>query len=161
MSVETGRNLSPTPTARATGPGAVIDLTADPMAVRHALARLIGQLDPLGLEDEELGSIELVTAEALNNIVEHAYRHDPDGPISLSWSFGATGLLIKIEDSGQPIPPDKPPLAPTPCAREHATLVPEGGFGWFLIQGLARNIVYRREQGRNILTYRMAVGLDR
>lgn len=155
MSVESLQTASGTKPPPAT----TIDLTSDMMAVRHALARLIGQLHALGLEDEELGSIELVTAEALNNVVEHAYGPEAEGEISISWSFGATGLLMKIEDRGKPIPSDKPPLSPTPCARDHAALVPEGGFGWFLIQGLARNIVYRREQGRNVLTYRMAVGL--
>jgi len=139
-------------------PGTTIALKSDAMSVRHALARLIGQLHHLGLDDEELGAVELVAAEALNNIVEHAYKSDPDGAILLTWTFGASGLHIKIEDNGVPIPSDKPPLSPIPCARDHAALVPEGGFGWFLIQGLARNIVYRREHGCNVLTYRMVVG---
>lgn len=157
------RPIPPLPPPKDAMPGAMIELPADPLSVRSALARLVGQLHHLGLEDEELGAVELVAAEALNNVVEHAYPSPPDdmrpAEITLSWTFGATGLHIKIEDGGDPMPAGKPPLSPHACARDHAALVPEGGFGWFLIQGLAHNIVYRRDRGRNVLTFRMVVGV--
>ena len=137
---------------------APIALLARPMAVRDALAELIAQLSALPLDPEELGSVELVVAEALNNIVEHAYGGDPEGRIHLMWSFGASGLLLRIEDDGAPMPDGRIPLTTGQCAADHAALVPEGGFGWFLITGLAHNIVYRREKSRNILTFRMVVG---
>jgi serine/threonine-protein kinase RsbW len=34
---------------------------------------------------------------------------------------------------------------------------PEGGFGWFLIRSLARELEYRRTDGENVLTFRIAV----
>jgi serine/threonine-protein kinase RsbW len=37
---------------------------------------------------------------------------------------------------------------------ETATL-PEGGFGWFLIRTLSRDLDYRREGGRNLLSFRL------
>lgn len=43
------------------------------MAVRKALKELLDGLAPLDLDIEEMGTVELVMAEALNNIVEHAY----------------------------------------------------------------------------------------
>ena len=43
------------------------------LAVREALAEISRGLGPLELNPEEAGTVELVLAEALNNIVEHAY----------------------------------------------------------------------------------------
>ena len=137
-----------------------LDIPANPHSVRQALHTLIGHLNSLRLEDEELGSVELVVAEALNNIVEHAYRNQPEGRIQLNWQHGETGLIFRIEDAGDPMPDNRVPLRDTKDAQSHAALIPEGGFGWFLIHGLARNVVYRREQGRNVLTFRLAVGLS-
>ena len=57
--------------------GASVALVSDAMEVRHALEELLDQLGPLQMAEEELGSVELVVAEALNNIVEHAGPYDP------------------------------------------------------------------------------------
>lgn len=133
-------------------------LAADPFSVREALEVVIGQLRDLGLELEELGAVELVLAEVMNNVIEHAYDGQDGGEIQLWWTLGRGGLHVRIADSGRQMPDGKVPLAMDSGAEAHAALVPEGGFGWFLIAGLARNVVYRRERGVNILTFRMVVG---
>ena len=50
-----------------------ISIDSTQMAVRKALKELLDGLSPLDLDIEEMGTVELVMAEALNNIVEHAY----------------------------------------------------------------------------------------
>ncbi|MEC8668753.1 MAG: ATP-binding protein [Pseudomonadota bacterium] len=158
----TGCGPGPQPQAQPQTQPGQITLPTAPEKVRAALADLRRRLSPLGFEEEELGSVELVTAEALNNIVEHAHGGNSHGQIRLTWDFGATGLLIRIEDDGTPMPDGRMPLmdhagAPEPPA--HLPDLPEGGFGWFLITALARNVQYRRERDLNVLTYRLAVGL--
>lgn len=144
---------------RVRGAAPALVLQADPMAVREALHTVIAELETHELDVEELGSVELVLAETLNNIVEHAYGGDPDGEIQLWWTIGSSGLHVRIADTGAPIPDGKAPVTGgAQRAADHAALVPEGGFGWFLISGLAHNIIYRREQGMNVLTFRMVVG---
>jgi len=150
--------LDPGPGGQAVrGEAPALVLRAEAMAVRDALARVIDQLRGQGLGVEELGSVELVLAEALNNIVEHAYG-DMGGEIQLWWTLGPRGLQVRIADHGAAMPDGKAPLTFGQCAVDHAAIVPEGGFGWFLITGLAHNIVYRRESGINILTFRVIVG---
>lgn len=144
----TGRETAPPP----------IRLEATPMAVRAALAELLHSLSTLDLEAEELGSVELVLAEVLNNIVEHAYGGHGCGQIAIHWTFGDTGLCFRIEDTGAPMPDGRAPLRARRRAADHAALIPEGGFGWFLISGLAHDVSYDREQGCNVLGFRMAVG---
>ena len=140
---------------RGTAPALV--LQADPLAVRAALSQVVRWLEEQGLGLEEQGTVELVLAEALNNIVEHAYL-GRGGEIQLWWTLGPGGLHVRLADSGQQMPGGTAPLTLGRCPGDHAALVPEGGFGWFLITGLARNIVYRRERGLNVLTFRLIVG---
>ena len=37
--------------------------------------------------------------------------------------------------------------------------LPEGGFGWFLIQDLAKDVLYARVENENRLSLRLAVGI--
>jgi serine/threonine-protein kinase RsbW len=50
-----------------------ISIDSTQMAVRKTLKELLDGLASLDLDIEEMGTVELVMAEALNNIVEHAY----------------------------------------------------------------------------------------
>jgi serine/threonine-protein kinase RsbW len=40
-------------------------------------------------------------------------------------------------------------------ARADVSNLPEGGFGWFLIRALSRDLDYRRVGGRNLLSFRL------
>jgi serine/threonine-protein kinase RsbW len=122
---------------------------ADPMAVRAALRRLVGDLEGLAVPSEALGAAEIVLAEALNNIVEHAYS-ERGGEIDLILEPGPDGLRCAIEDRGGPLPGLALPDGLLPAAEDGP---PEGGFGWFLIRSIARDIRYDRTDGTNRLTF--------
>ena len=135
-----------------------ISVQTGPMAVRTLLDQVFAQLSPLSLDVEERGTIELVLAEALNNIVEHAYP-EPDavGTIDLTSEARADGLHFRIEDDGEPMPDGHLPLGNAADLDVDSMDLPEGGFGWFLIRGLAKNVAYSRTSGRNVLTLRLAI----
>lgn len=128
-------------------PVADLVLQATPLAVRDALhevrARLTGHIPP-----EAINTTEIVLAEALNNIVEHAYA-EGGGQIRLRIILLPAMLDMWLEDEGRPMPGDGLPPGIDPLS--HAEDLPEGGFGWFLIRSLATAIVYRRESNRNRL----------
>lgn len=132
------------------------------LAVRKALVDTIAALRFLDLSSEEYGTIELVLAEIMNNIVEHAYANDPDGMIELEIQPNSNGLSCFLRDDGQPMPDGNVPLGvlPATCSDPTADIddLPEGGFGWFLIRDLARDLKYSRQNGKNILTFRIATG---
>jgi serine/threonine-protein kinase RsbW len=129
---------------------------SDPMAVRAALERLISGLAARGVPARSLGSVELVLAEALNNVVEHAYAQAA-GPIEILL-HPAGGLLdCRIRDRGLGMPGGAlPDGAPDSLDCLLADL-PEGGFGWLLIRELAEGIEYRRIEGQNQLAFRMRI----
>lgn len=126
--------------------------------VRLAIERALASMAVLDLSEEEKSSIEIVLAEALNNVVEHAYADSEQGEIKLVLRHGRAGLLVEIRDSGLPMPNGRTPVGDHPATDVSNADLPEGGFGWFLIRELARDLVYDRENGENFLIFRMAIG---
>lgn len=130
------------------------------MAAREALSKFLDALTPLDLGVEELGTIELVLAEILNNIVEHAYPPSaPDGPIDIHCAHGSDGLMVCIKDKGYAMPDGRLPLGELAPINVDLQDMPEGGFGWFLIKHLARDVTYQRIGNENHLNMRLAVGM--
>lgn len=129
------------------------------MAVRGGLADIIASLRTLNLASEEYGTVELVLAEVMNNIVEHAYADTPDGIIKVAIQPKAQGLHCIFNDDGLPMPDGMAPLGNLSTINSDIDDLPEGGFGWFLIRDLARDLKYARKGDTNILTFRIAVEL--
>lgn len=128
------------------------------LAVRDALARMISELEVYNLDPEETGTVQLVAAEVLNNIVEHAYPPETSsGPIRLRCGFQDDGLHLHISDQGAAMPEGRLPLGNRPNLDTDLDDLPEGGFGWFMIQDLAKDVEYRRENDENHLHLRIAI----
>ncbi len=123
-------------------------LNGDPGSVREGLCRMLLSAPLAGLDAATRGAAEIVLAEVMNNIVEHAYGAG-GGPIRLCMALRAEGLCCRIEDRGRPMPGGCLPAgqAPDPAAGA------EGGYGWFLIRTLAANLGYAREGGVNRITF--------
>ena len=130
------------------------------LAVRHALQRLLDRLGPLELELEEASTVELVLAEALNNIVEHAYGAQRGaGPICIRCTHKTDGLHLRILDQGSIMPDGPLPKVANATPTTLRCDLPEGGFGWFMIQDLAKDVTYARIGAENRLDLRLAVAL--
>ncbi|MBN2631373.1 MAG: ATP-binding protein [Rhodobacteraceae bacterium] len=128
-------------------------IPSTPLAVRQALRALFDGLMTGAITQTARDAAQIVLAEALNNVVEHAYAQSP-GEIEVTVTFSATGLVCSITDAGLPMPGAcLPPgdLAPLPKTGD----LPEGGFGWHLIRALSQDLHYRREEGRNLLSFRI------
>ena len=138
-----------------------IDVNSGEMAVRQALDLTLAALEPLDLDMEEVSTVELVLAEALNNIVEHAYpQNEPEGPIHIHSAQKANGLHFTIIDQGNPMPDGLAPLGLAQNVDVDTFELPEGGFGWFLIQDLAKDVLYQRIENENQLSLRIAVAIS-
>jgi serine/threonine-protein kinase RsbW len=128
-------------------------IASDPMAVREGLRQLFDTLLLRSIPEDGRGTAQIVLAEALNNIVEHAYaRHQ--GEIEITLNLKPTELHCKIIDSGLPMPGEVLPegkLAPLDELGE----LPEGGFGWHLIRTLSHDLSYSRIGGKNHLSFRL------
>ncbi|WP_299746206.1 ATP-binding protein [uncultured Tateyamaria sp.] len=137
-----------------------ISVVSGQMAVRTALGQLLDGLKPLSLDVEEAGTVELVMAEALNNIVEHAYPEDEgSGPIDITCAHASDGLHLTVVDSGRAMPDGQTPVGGAADIDVDFCDMPEGGFGWFLIKDLAKDVTYQRQDTENQLQLRLAVAL--
>lgn len=94
--------------------------------------------------------VELALEEALVNIIRHAYE-SKGGSIDLCFLGKKKGYLeIEIQDQGPPFNPVKEaaPVNPSLPLEEREV----GGLGVHLMKQMVDEVLYRREENRNILT---------
>lgn len=130
---------------------------AEPLAVRDALRRAVARF-ARQLSEEDAGTLELVLAEALNNIAEHAYAGCAPGPVTLTLRRCGNALDGVIEDEGRALPGGSLPAGRMQPVADRPADLAEGGWGWALIRALAQDIRYRRDAGGNRLTFRILLG---
>ena len=147
--------VEPPRPADGTGEQLRLVIPAEAEAVRQALLAACNTLLLRSLTADSRGTAELVIAEALNNIVEHAYAGG-EGQIELSLKRTGDKLSVLITDRGHPMPDGGLPNGRLPEA-DPANL-PDGGFGWFLIRSLSQDLRYCRAEGRNHLFFRLDAG---
>lgn len=117
--------------------------------VRATLGDLLADLRAAGVGGEDAGIVEVVLAEALNNVVEHAYREAPHGQVHLQCAIVESGLHIEIGDQGVAMPNLTLPEGRCPTSDTAVEDLPEGGFGWHLIHTLTEELTYQRIGDRN------------
>jgi serine/threonine-protein kinase RsbW len=126
---------------------------ATPASIRDNLAHLMARPPLSDLPDDSRGSAELVLAEVLNNIAEHAYDAG-QGPVAVTLALRPSGIACLIVDQGGAMPDGKLPDIGLPEVTDLAPEdLPEGGFGWPLIRILTRDLTYQRTGGCNRLRF--------
>lgn len=123
-------------------------------AVRDVLAKAMRFLRQLGIGQDAAGPIELVLAEVINNIVEHAYLEGHAGTgklIELHIRFEDGLFHVEILDEGLPMPGGVLPRGQQHDLNCETSDMPEGGFGWFLIREFSQSLDYERFGNRNRL----------
>lgn len=138
-----------------TGGEAVFAIDSTPLMVRSALRDIAAHPFIAELPESARSSVELVLAEVLNNIVEHAYDRD-DGKIDLRLRMAPEGIICDVFDNGIAMPDGELPDGLAPVIGAHQDLA-EGGFGWFLIRTLTENLVYRRIDACNHLSFQLNI----
>lgn len=134
-------------------------LRADPDAVRATLTAIRERFRN-DVSADSLARLELVLAEVMNNITEHApvacaERRAEGRPtlIHLCIVSHRCGLACALTDDGVSLPSDC--LLPRDLPQFAQPELPEGGFGWYLIQDLTQELCYYREDQRNFLAFRV------
>lgn len=103
------------------------------------------------LSPADRDQLDLVLEELLVNVARYAYP-GADGEVEIAYAVPSPGkLLLECSDKGlvfNPLEKDEPDLA-SPLENR-----PVGGLGIYLVRQLVDSIAYRREQGRNIISFR-------
>ena len=131
---------------------------------RMSDVRLIGRatrsLCETHMSRELSGCVEICVVEAVNNVIEHAYRKEDGHELSVRLDFNENHLKIEVEDSGNAMSPgflDACWSGPEFNSNDLDSL-PEGGMGLPLIHATMDSVDYRHKNGVNILM--MKVGYE-
>ncbi len=135
-------------------------LHSTPEAVRETLTSLRRDLESQSFFTCPGDIWELVLAEVLNNIVEHAYGESPDGEIQFDVQFTGLRLCAGFIDTGVAMPEGALPSGAPANLDVDMQHMPEGGFGWYLIQSLSDRLVYERKGSENHLSLEMPIQMQ-
>jgi len=117
---------------------------ATKLEARQALAAISKRLRSSDLTQDRAGEVEIALAEAINNVVEHAYADSEPGLVRILCSLRTEHLDIRICDTGTPLAQSRLPLGLAADVSVPRSELPEGGFGWFLIRELTSDVRYDR-----------------
>lgn len=122
-------------------------------AVRPCLESAVAWMNDCGQSPEVTAMTELALAEALNNIVEHAYPADEVGVIELCLEPLPDGVRCDLHDQGKEMPGGVLPAGQLPHTDVERDDLPEGGFGWHILLSVTDCLNYSRQDGTNRLTF--------
>lgn len=135
-----------------TGPQTIaLKFSSDLLTVRKTLGQVRSQASSMQLDPDDQGNIEIVLAEILNNISEHACAGRTDGVIELSLQKSGQLMLIETRDNGREMPQGRLPSGQALDTSVATEQLPEGGFGWFLIFEMSKSVRYWRDADHNHL----------
>ncbi len=131
---------------------------SDPACIGDVIADVLSNSQLQPLSDDDISKLEIILAEVINNIAEHAYGERSDGPIEMSADREGDRMVLTFSDTGIPMPDGKSPEGSPQNLDCPTDELPEGGFGWFLIRLLCKDVHYERLGNKNCLA--LFVDLD-
>ncbi|MEZ4364560.1 MAG: ATP-binding protein [Kofleriaceae bacterium] len=139
--------------------------------VRFLSAAVRAVLGELSYPSERISAVELCLVEAVNNVIEHAYREEAGHSVALRIQASAARVEVVVSDAGISMPEESLAHARARqrelAGQESLSLaeveldsIAEGGYGLGLIIELMDQVTYHRDNGRNFLTMSLQVDLD-
>lgn len=128
---------------------------SDQARLNETIKTALGFIQETGFGKKDCGPVEIVLAEVLNNVIEHAYVGKSTGIIELTIEPNDGYADFRIEDEGLAMPTGEVPKGLHQNLAVDIMDLPEGGFGWLLIHELTQGLDYVRKDPRNILTFSM------
>lgn len=128
-----------------------IEIGASPaeMARLHDAADAF--LHAAAADDTTRFAVIFAIEEIVGNIIRYAHDDSDSHAIRLHFEHDAEAIAVEVVDDGRPFDPSAQPPVDTGLAPEQRPL---GGLGIFITRGLASDMRYRREGGRNRLSLR-------
>lgn len=102
-----------------------------------------------GLSYNDIFELETAVDEAVSNIIEHAYGGEGIGEIFCTCTQVEEGILIILEDQGQPFDPS---CVPVPDLTAQLKNRKNHGLGYFLMCQLMDDVKFEYKDNQNRLT---------
>jgi serine/threonine-protein kinase RsbW len=137
------------------------DLTFTLRNQRSEIERMFSLLEEFcrsnRLSEDDMYNVRLVLDEAVINIITHGYDDADEHAIEVDLALDGHLLVIHVADDGVAYNPLDAPNPRFDLPFEQRRI---GGLGVHLLKSLARDVQYRREDGRNHLRVEMLVGQE-
>lgn len=131
----------------------VLELPNQRDAIESARQSIQAFLAPFEPSAQSLFRVELVLEESLMNVIWHGFSDDGLHPITVRVSVPGDDIVLQFEDEGREFDPTRASDPVLPGTLADAT---PGGLGLMLVRRFARSVQYRRVEGRNVLSIRIA-----
>lgn len=106
-----------------------------------------------GWSDAMTMNLQLATEEAIANVTGHSVPEAPGDMIEVTFCHRKCECEVTVTDTGAPFNPvDEAPEVDVSLSAEDRKV---GGLGLFLIRNLSETVTYRRDNGKNVLTFRL------
>ena len=125
-------------------------LTNNQELVHVVLDEICRWMRKVSTPEGKITDVQIVLAEALNNIIEHGYECENTGTVEIVLKVSKDRIWVQLIDNGVEFTP--PAVSETPLKDIGDTdSLPEGGFGWFLIKSITSSYEFYRKPDRNVL----------
>ena len=125
-----------------------VSFRADPDAAHGVREAFEGWCAARGLGQGEVHDLALALQEALDNVVEHAYRDATPGAVVVEANLVGDEVVVEVRDRGPEFDPLEGPLPELGDALGERRV---GGLGLRLLRRLVDDARYRRADGWNRL----------
>lgn len=106
------------------------------------------------LPSKVLFDMHLALEEIVTNVISHGFEDSKEHHIKVSLFLEQGELRAEVEDDGTPFNPLE---APSPDTEGPLAERPVGGLGIHLVRNLMDEMVYQRQEGRNVLVMKKKV----
>ncbi len=133
-----------------------LTLPPTPTALEQVAAAVEGFCEAEDLPPRQSYALSLAFEELLTNVINHGYAgRDPAGEhMKVELRREGEQVLARIEDGGTAFDPTAAPTVDTGEDIEDRHI---GGLGVHLVRTLVDEMAYRRQDGRNILTFSLSL----
>ncbi|MGI2294878.1 anti-sigma B factor RsbW [Paenibacillus sp. GXUN7292] len=104
-----------------------------------------------GFSYEDIEDMKVAVSEACTNVVLHAYEHQHDGIIEITFELDIDSIYIKIRDYGSSFEYDKQMKPPVPLHNHKLENISPGGLGIYMMQALMDHVEIHTGPGTEIV----------
>lgn len=134
--------------------GLDITLTADAAALPAVEAALEAFVEGHDLPPRTGYTLALIVEELVTNVVKYGYAGTAAGPLTLTVRLEDGRIVGRIVDAGAPFDPTAMAAPDVEADMDDRHI---GGLGVHLVRTMSEEFSYRRDDGHNVVTFRLAV----
>jgi serine/threonine-protein kinase RsbW len=125
-------------------------ISSDPRWLRLVRTMMQEVSRQAGFSEGERHQIALAVDEALANVIKHAYKGQPDGPVTVSCEADTGFLEVIVRHQGERFDPERAAPLPPDDLRP-------GGRGIFLMRSAMDEVEFQRDGDCNVVRLRKYV----